>query len=243
MIHIPESMEACTSRLVDLGNLATAIDWERSALIAALVRPTRKGGSRGSELGNIAQLYASFREFAELGIVGLRSHHTVKWYYDCWMNECGFNPELGDQIDLPDKEFPVRAPGQGTPRVQPGEVRLHPEPTPQVDPKFKGLQEKIEQAKRAERRRMAVSKDEKGSPVISASIADVLDDPDETLQAIRNQIADARALSEGDSNDAEIEAWQGVGDYFDNLDFWLTEGYALPSDWRRAGEQSGDVKP
>lgn len=44
------------------------------------------------------------------------------------------------------------------------------------------------------------------------------------LAAIRAAIEDARAAAEGDSNDAEISAWQYVGDLFDSIDQRLTAG-------------------
>ena len=62
-------------------------------------------------------------------------------------------------------------------------------------------------------------------------------DPDETLRQIRDGIEQARNAASGDSNDAEIEAWQDVGHWFDALDRWLTSGGFLPRDWR---EQRGE---
>jgi hypothetical protein len=56
-------------------------------------------------------------------------------------------------------------------------------------------------------------------------------DPNKTLASLRAALEDARAAAEGDSNDAEIEAWQEVGEYVEALDEWLTKGGFLPDDW------------
>lgn len=56
-------------------------------------------------------------------------------------------------------------------------------------------------------------------------------DPDAALQILREALSVAREAADGDSNDAEIEAWQEVGDAIENLDDWLSKGGALPSGW------------
>jgi hypothetical protein len=43
-------------------------------------------------------------------------------------------------------------------------------------------------------------------------------DPNEALRRLRAAIARARQLADGDSNDAEIEAWQEIAEYFQALD-------------------------
>lgn len=56
-------------------------------------------------------------------------------------------------------------------------------------------------------------------------------DPDEALQQLREALSVAREAAEGDSNDAEIEAWQEVGDCVEALDDWLSKGGFLPGGW------------
>ena len=58
-------------------------------------------------------------------------------------------------------------------------------------------------------------------------------DPNAALASLREALADAREAAEGDSNDAEIEAWQEVGERIDALDQWLSNGGFLPSAWAR----------
>lgn len=58
-------------------------------------------------------------------------------------------------------------------------------------------------------------------------------DPDLALQILREALNVAREAAEGDSNDVEVEAWQAVGDAFENLDNWLSKGGALPESWWR----------
>jgi hypothetical protein len=56
-------------------------------------------------------------------------------------------------------------------------------------------------------------------------------DPNAALAALRAALTKARAAAEGDSNDAEIEAWQEVGDYIEEMDQWLTRGGFAPNEW------------
>jgi len=56
-------------------------------------------------------------------------------------------------------------------------------------------------------------------------------DPNETLRQIRDGIEVARIAADEDSNDAEIQAWQEVGELFDALDAWLSGGGFHPGDW------------
>ena len=52
------------------------------------------------------------------------------------------------------------------------------------------------------------------------------------LRQLRAAVKRAEALADGDSNDAEIEAWQVVGDLFADLDEWLSRGGFPPEAWR-----------
>jgi hypothetical protein len=64
-------------------------------------------------------------------------------------------------------------------------------------------------------------------------------DPDAALRDLRAALEDARAAAEGDSNDAEIEAWQAVGDEIEALDEWLSKGGFLPLAWQNFGGLKG----
>jgi hypothetical protein len=70
-------------------------------------------------------------------------------------------------------------------------------------------------------------------------------DPNEALRRLRAAIARARQLADGDSNDAEIEAWQEVGEYVQALDDWLSKGGFLPNAWLSAppAGQLADPEP
>ena len=58
-------------------------------------------------------------------------------------------------------------------------------------------------------------------------------DPDVALQEIRDAISEAEALADGDSNDAEIAAWQEVGERFAALDQWMSRGGFPPKEWTK----------
>jgi hypothetical protein len=59
-------------------------------------------------------------------------------------------------------------------------------------------------------------------------------DPNTALDNIRAAIIVAQAAADGDSNDAEIEAWQEVGEAFQALDEWISKGGFLPDEWKAA---------
>jgi len=56
-------------------------------------------------------------------------------------------------------------------------------------------------------------------------------DPNQTLANLRAALTAAREAADGYSNDAEIEAWQEVGDHVEALDSWLSQGGFQPSAW------------
>lgn len=58
-------------------------------------------------------------------------------------------------------------------------------------------------------------------------------DPNETLRELRESVRRAQRAADGDSNDAEIEAWQEAGEKILALDEWLSRGGFLPDDWAR----------
>ncbi len=111
--NIPESVEACVTRLNGLGALLTATEWERAAIVATFVTAGNVGDNqhtiepaRSSSLSPV--------EFAALGITGLRSKDTVRRYHDAWMNAGQPRPKPGDTVALPEVAFDkVAAPPSG----------------------------------------------------------------------------------------------------------------------------------
>jgi hypothetical protein len=115
-IRIPRSIKGVTAALEGIGQLITAKDWERSALVYAVTEP----GTAGRPTGNRSESndYLSLREFADLGINGLRSAGTVSVYRQAWqtaVDEGYAKPAvLGHNVDLPDPvEHPFPPTGNG----------------------------------------------------------------------------------------------------------------------------------
>lgn len=139
MISIPSTVEQAVSRLTGLDEsittakaLLTASEWERAAIVAALIRPTRKGRPRKDGKVDESIHFQSFRAFAGLGIVGLRNHAEVSRYYRVWMEEVGVEPDLGGEVELPTTPFPPVPPREPrAPRVTTQETMSSaPPPTP-----------------------------------------------------------------------------------------------------------------
>lgn len=111
-ITIPRSIKGVTDALEGIGQLVTAKEWERAALVYAVTTPGT-GGPR--ELSKSGQL--SFREFTELEIHGLRSTSSVAKYHEAWqiaVDEGYAKPSgLRRTMKLPDSEehpFPPTKP-------------------------------------------------------------------------------------------------------------------------------------
>jgi hypothetical protein len=100
-IVIPASPQEAEARLVELGPLATAIEWERGFIVYALTKPGRSGPQNSASFGRL-----SFSRFAEKGIHGLRSHTSVSAYWRAVQRaiDAGIAPEvtLGDEVELPE---------------------------------------------------------------------------------------------------------------------------------------------
>lgn len=107
-IRIPATFEGRRAALTDRGRLLTATEWERAALVATDVRLDARGGDRRSPEainGRNAIDLLSPELYADLGIVGLRSHHTVLVYARAWLDRFP-RPEPGEQIETPDLDWP-----------------------------------------------------------------------------------------------------------------------------------------
>lgn len=112
-ITTPATIKEAVAELDGIGTLLTATEWHRAAIVATFVRLDEGHGGR-LEMGKTAH-FLSARAFAELGIRGLRSHHTVVHYVECWLDEHDGNyPTRGAAIDLPDVEWPPQPRNAGT---------------------------------------------------------------------------------------------------------------------------------
>jgi cell division septum initiation protein DivIVA len=91
----------------ELGELATAAEWKRSAIVYARVRVQDEPGRPTAEKANSGLL--SPAEFALLGVHGLRSKTTIRRYWQAWndaISEGLAQPmALGDEVELPDAEW------------------------------------------------------------------------------------------------------------------------------------------
>jgi hypothetical protein len=112
---IPNSIEEAVKNLDGIGALLTAKQWERAAIVYAFTEPN--GG--GPRTGGISR-QLSIREFAELGITGLRDRSQIRLYRKAWevaMQDGAPDAKPGDVVDLPSLPW-KEAFGEETPVVQ-----------------------------------------------------------------------------------------------------------------------------
>lgn len=104
---IPRSPEAVTDQLGEIGELLTATEWKRAALLASVVRLDPNGGGRNARKPAATGGFHSATSFSELGITGLRSKGTVTLYVQRWLeaNDDEY-PELGATVVLPEDDWP-----------------------------------------------------------------------------------------------------------------------------------------
>jgi hypothetical protein len=102
-IAIPATIEAVTADLNNVGELVTAKEWQRAAIVATYVQVGEQGV--GVHQAGKATSSLSPREFAALGITGLTSKDTVRKYARAWLNNHP-RPEPGDTVTLPTDPFP-----------------------------------------------------------------------------------------------------------------------------------------
>jgi hypothetical protein len=104
---IPPNPDKADALLGELGEMATATDWKRAAIVYAR---TRQGmpGRPSQELADNSH-FLSFREFAKLGIHGLTHHSSVSLYRSIWQRavDTGIAEpvSLGDTVTLPDLDW------------------------------------------------------------------------------------------------------------------------------------------
>lgn len=99
-IRIPTSIEDAGARLASIDRIATAVRWERAAIVWAFAVP--------SDLQSRNGLKINARSFAEIGIAGLRSTTTVMRYWQEWQDAIdeGIAQPVspGDDVALPDDD-------------------------------------------------------------------------------------------------------------------------------------------
>jgi hypothetical protein len=114
VVDIPTTIRQVTTALNGLGRLLNAKQWERAAIVYAFTHDGRgeKPGKPGSTF--------TFKEFAKLGINGLRDPDVVSEYRRIWANaiEDGHAPECvpGDSVELPVIDWPGRQDDKGKKR-------------------------------------------------------------------------------------------------------------------------------
>jgi hypothetical protein len=106
---IPTTIQEAIKRLDRLGQLATAIEWERAAIVYAFTYEGEKGGlgAQGSRK-NEASLRHTINDFAELGIHGLRTATTVRKYRSAWKEHGALDLKPGSEVELPDVPWEFR---------------------------------------------------------------------------------------------------------------------------------------
>jgi hypothetical protein len=101
-VVIPTTIKKATEALNGIDSLLTAKGWERAAIVQAFTKPGT-GGPRTAP--DSVQL--SIRQFAELGINGLRKQDTIRAYRQAW-EDGGGDPDIkpGATVKLPTIGFP-----------------------------------------------------------------------------------------------------------------------------------------
>lgn len=104
MTRVPETIEGVKT-------LLTARKWDKAAIVWSYVQGQEgRGGDTRSTNGKSAIGKYTPSEFAALGIAGLRSHHTVREYWQRWQDaiDSGHAQPVapGDEIVAPDLDWP-----------------------------------------------------------------------------------------------------------------------------------------
>lgn len=86
-ITIPASIDEAITSLTGLDGLLTAKEWERAAIVWAFTHEGAPGSHWSEKRSEITTL--SSRDFAKLGIAGLRSDQTVRRYRQAWQAAIG----------------------------------------------------------------------------------------------------------------------------------------------------------
>lgn len=109
--QVPKTIDNATAELFTLDGLVTASEWRRAAIVFAFTSTEKRGGPRAANRTSSSAVSA--REFAEMGVAGLRSQDTVRRYRNAWQTaiDAGrVRPVApGDLVVLPETPFPPHA--------------------------------------------------------------------------------------------------------------------------------------
>ncbi len=105
-MRIPDDIESAVLDLKGLGELVTATEWQRAALVFAFTYEGRPGGRSTGQECSVAK---TLDEFAKLGLAGLSSRTTVRRYRAAWKLaiQDGFATYVmpGDLVALPEVDW------------------------------------------------------------------------------------------------------------------------------------------
>lgn len=103
-ITTPKNLTEAKTRLRGIDQLLRAREWERSAILATVVRLHDGPGQPKSIDRSVNTLTPM--EFAALEIPGLLSHVTVRKYVQAWLDEVGDYPKPAKSVTLPTAPWP-----------------------------------------------------------------------------------------------------------------------------------------
>lgn len=102
----------------EMADLAALSGWALAGYVASQVSLNAEGQGTRSDLGRTSvtsDRSLSPREFAAKGLRGLRSKNTVQLYAQRWRDYVGRPPVPGQEIDIPDIDWPPPPPAGKTP--------------------------------------------------------------------------------------------------------------------------------
>ncbi len=110
-MNIPKTIKSAEAKLTKLDGIVSASQWERAAIVYAFTEEGEVGGDPTTAAKVRSDLgVMSFREFAALGIVGLKSKNTVLKYHEAWQSAIDDGEALpiapGDAFNEPELDFP-----------------------------------------------------------------------------------------------------------------------------------------
>lgn len=113
--RIPATIKDAVNQLNGLGDLLTAKEWERAAIVYAF---TRDGTGRDNAIRSETTTDGyTARQFADLGITGLKSDATVRIYRKAWQAAIDADKAKpvspGDEVSEPDMSWPPTDPRTG----------------------------------------------------------------------------------------------------------------------------------